>query len=243
MSGDDKTYLAPMEAYFSKCTLAVAPGQALVLGDVLENRITSMESAVSSLENAARVGHQQAAPPASFGSVGLSTYTPLRNGTSYRLGGFGQATSFGTPPGTQSRSTAELHNAITGLNTRIVELENSISEEPVPSIMMDGMQIKNRTYFKAWLNSHTRVINTDLVSCFPDVLGLLVMAGRSTKDDVNLLDLESKSVKAGYADVNHFLISKSFMTSLPALFRTDKEGSTADSRVLPRYKTFESFDP
>jgi RNAse (barnase) inhibitor barstar len=39
MYGDVKTYLAPMEAYFSKCTLAVAPGQTLVLGDVLENRI------------------------------------------------------------------------------------------------------------------------------------------------------------------------------------------------------------
>jgi hypothetical protein len=52
MSGDVKTYLAPMEAYFSKCTLAVAPGQPLVLGDILGNRITSMKSAVASLENA-----------------------------------------------------------------------------------------------------------------------------------------------------------------------------------------------
>jgi hypothetical protein len=136
-----------------------------------------------------------------------------------------------------------LQNAITGLTTRIVELENSISEEPGPPIILDGMQIKNRTYFKAWLNSHTRVINADLVSCFPDVLGLLAMSGRSTKDDVNSLDLESKSVKAGYADVNHFPISNSFMSSLSALFRTDKEGSTANSGILPRYKTFESFDP
>jgi hypothetical protein len=39
MYGDVTAYLAPMEAYFSKCTLAVAPGQTLVLGDVLENRI------------------------------------------------------------------------------------------------------------------------------------------------------------------------------------------------------------
>jgi hypothetical protein len=70
------------------------------------------------------------------------------------------------------------------------------------------------------------------VSCFPDVLGLLAMAGRSTKEDINLLDLKSKSMKAGYADVNHFLTSKSFI-----------EGSTADSRILPRYKTFKSFDP
>jgi hypothetical protein len=225
-----------MEAYFSKCTSAVAPGQPLVLGDVLENRITSVESIVASLENAARLGHQQAAPPASFGAAGLST--PLRNGTSYGLGGFGQATSFGTPQGTQPRSTDELQNAITGLSTRIVKLENTISEELGPPIMLDGMQIKNRTYFKAWFNSHTRVIIADLVSCFPDVLGLLAMAGRSAKDDVNSLDLESKSVKAGYADVNHFLISKSCMSSLPALFGTDKEGSTADSRILPRYKTF-----
>jgi hypothetical protein len=111
------------------------------------------------LENAARLGHQQAALPASFGSAGMST--PLRNRASYELGGFGQATSFGTPPGTQSLSTVDLQNAITGLITRIVELENSTSEEPGPPVMMDGMQIKNRTHFKLWLNSHTRVINAD----------------------------------------------------------------------------------
>jgi hypothetical protein len=99
MSGDVKTYLAPMEVYFSKCTSAVALGQPLILGDILVNRITSMESAVASLENAARLGHQQAAPRASFVAAGLST--PLRNGTSYGLGGFRQATSFGTPPGIQ----------------------------------------------------------------------------------------------------------------------------------------------
>jgi hypothetical protein len=46
MSGDVKTYLAPMEAYFSKCTSAVAPGQPLVLGDILENRITSAQRLV-----------------------------------------------------------------------------------------------------------------------------------------------------------------------------------------------------
>jgi hypothetical protein len=241
MSGDVKTYHAPMEAYFSKCTSVVATGQPLVMGDILVNRITSMESAVASLKSAARLSRQQAGHSSNFWAAGLST--PLRNGTGYRLGGFGQATSFGTPPGTQIQSPAELQNAITGLTTRIVELENSISEEPGPPIMLDGMQIKNRTYFKAWLNSHARVINADLVSCFPDGLGLLAMAGRSTKDDVNLLDLESESVKAGYADVNHFLISKSFMSSLPVLFGTDKEGSTADSRILPRYKTFEYFDP
>jgi hypothetical protein len=68
------------------------------------------------------------------------------------------------------------------------------------------------------------------------------MAGRSNKDDFNSLDLKSKSLKAGYTDVNHFLISKSFMTSLPSLFGTEKEGSTADSRILPRYKSFKSFD-
>jgi hypothetical protein len=205
MSGDVKTYLAPMEAYFSKCTSAVAPGQPLVVGDILVNRITSMESAVASWEHAERLSRQQAGHSASFGAAGLST--PLRNGTGYGLGGFGQATSFGNPLGTQLESPAELQNAITGLTTRIVLLENSISEEPGPPIMLDGMQIKNRTYFKAWLNSQTRVINADLVSCFPDVLGLLAMAGRSTKDGVNWLDPESKSVKSGYADVNHFLIS------------------------------------
>jgi hypothetical protein len=147
MSGDVKTYLTPMEAYFSKCTSVVTLGQPLVLGDILGNRITSMESAVASLENAARLSRQQVGHSASFGAAYLST--PLRNGTGYGLGGFGQATSFGTPPGTQPQSPVELQNAITGLTTRIVELENSISEEPGPPIMLDGIQIKNRTYFKA----------------------------------------------------------------------------------------------
>jgi hypothetical protein len=98
MSGDVKTYLALMEAYLSKCTSAVAPGQPLVLGDILVNQITSMESAVASLENAARLSRQQAGHSSNFGAAGLST--PLRNRTGYGLGGFGQATSFGTSPET-----------------------------------------------------------------------------------------------------------------------------------------------
>jgi RNAse (barnase) inhibitor barstar len=138
MSGDVRTYLAPMEAYFSKFTSAVAPGQPLVLGEVLKNRVKSMESAVASWENAARLGRQQAGPPASFGATRLST--PLRNGTSYGLGGFGQATSFGTPPGTLPQSTAVHQNS---------QIGKFYSEEPGPPIMLVGMQIKNRTYFKA----------------------------------------------------------------------------------------------
>jgi hypothetical protein len=242
MSESVVKYLAPMDAYFRSCTSAPAQGQLPVLGNILENRISSMENSVLSLENAAQGRHATAA----FGAAGFAT--PLRNGggltgAGYGLGGFGQTTSFGTPAGAQPSNPVDLQNAITGLTTRIVELENSVSEEPGPPIMVDGIQIKNGSHFKSWLNSHVGTIDSDLVSCFPDVLGLLAMAGRSIKDDVNSLDLESKSVKAGYGGVNHFLISKSFMTALPSLFGTDKEGSAADSRILPRYKTFESFDP
>jgi hypothetical protein len=68
------------------------------------------------------------------------------------------------------------------------------------------------------------------------------MASRSTKDDVNSLDLESKAVKAGYGSVNYFLISKSFTLSLPAIFRVEKEGGMGDTKILPKFKTFESFD-
>jgi hypothetical protein len=68
------------------------------------------------------------------------------------------------------------------------------------------------------------------------------MAGRFVKDDVNSLELESKAVKAGYGSVNHFLISKSFTLPLPAIFGTEKEGGAGDARILPKFKTFESFD-
>jgi hypothetical protein len=60
---------------------------------------------------------------------------------------------------------------------------------------------------------------------------------------VNSLELESKAVKAGYGSVNHFLISKSFTLSLPAIFGNEKEGGAGDARILPKFKTFESFNP
>jgi hypothetical protein len=107
---------------------------------------------------------------------------------------------------------------------------------------LEGDLIKNKIQLKAWLAANTSSSAVDLVPCFPDVLALLGMAGRSTKDDVVSLDLESKAVKAGYGSVNHFLISKSFSLALPTIFGTEKEGGTGDARTLPRFKTFESFD-
>jgi hypothetical protein len=135
-----------------------------------------------------------------------------------------------------------LENLVHRLTARIDALENAAAADDGPPISLEGTQIKNMTQLKAWLVAHTSPTLVDLVPCFPDVLALLGMVSRSTKDDVNSLDLESKAVKAGYGSVNHFLISKSFTLSLPAIFGVEKEGGTGDVRTLSKFKTFESFD-
>jgi hypothetical protein len=145
--------------------------------------------------------------------------TPIRSGHSnggsqFGMGVFGQNISFATPPGTQGSSSTDLENLIHRLTARIDVLENAAAADDGPPISLNGTQIKNKTQLKAWLVAHTSPTVVDLVPCFPDVLALLVMASRSTKDNVNSLDLESKAVKAGYGSVNHFLISKSFTLSL-----------------------------
>jgi hypothetical protein len=136
---------------------------------------------------------------------------------------FGQNISFTTPPGTQGSSTVDLENLIHRLTARIDVLENAAAADDGPPILLEGMQIKNKPQVKSWLVAHTSMTVVDIVPCFPDVLALLGMASRSTKDNVNLLDLESKAVKAGYGSVNHFLISKSFTLSLLAIIGVEKE--------------------
>jgi hypothetical protein len=103
-----------------------------------------------------------------------------------------------------------LENLIYGLTARINELENAVTADDDPPITLEGIKIKNKIQLKAWLTTNTDQSVKDLVSCFPDVLGLLGMAGRFVKDDLNSLELESKAVKAGYGSVNHLLIRKSF---------------------------------
>jgi hypothetical protein len=150
--------------------------------------------------------------------AGHAMPTLLRN---LILGGFGQTSSFNMPPGNHGASAVELENLIFG----------STSADNGPPIMLEGIQIKNKIKLKAWLTIDTNQLVKDLVSCFPDVLGLLGMAGQFIKDDVNSLELGSKVVKAGYGSVNHFLISKSFTLPLPAIFGTEKEGGTGDTSV------------
>jgi hypothetical protein len=135
-----------------------------------------------------------------------------------------------------------LEDLIFGLTSRINKFENAAAADDGPPITLEGIQIKNKIQLKAWLTTNTDQPVKDLVSCFPDVLGLLGMAGRFVKDDVNSLELASKAVKAGYGSVDHFLISKSFTLSLPAIFGTEKEGGTGDARILPKFKTFKYID-
>jgi hypothetical protein len=174
--------------------------------------------------------------------------TPVRAGhgntaLQFGMGGFGQTSSFNMPPGNHGASAVELENLIFGLTAGINELENAVTADDGPPITLEGIQSKNKIQLKAWLTTNTDQSVKNLVSCFPDVLGLLGMAGRFVKDDMNSLELESKAVKAGYGSVNHFLISKSFTLPLPAIFGTEKEGGAGDAIILPKFKTFKSCDP
>jgi hypothetical protein len=167
--------------------------------------------------------------------------TPIRSGHSnggfqFGMGVFGQNISFTTPPGTQGSSTADLENLVHRLTARIDVLENAAAADDGPPILLEGTQIKNKTQLKTWLVAHTSSAVVDLVSCFPDVLALLGMVSRSTKDDINLLDLESKAVKAGYGSVNHFLISKSFTLSLPAIFGVERRAGQVTPESFPNSK-------
>jgi hypothetical protein len=234
-------YLAPMEIFFQGCTSAQQP----LLGDQLHSRLSSFESGLSAIQRTATNWSQPPVGPGQFGGSGLST--PIRSGHSnggsqFGMGVFGQKISFTTPPGTQGSSSTDLENLFHRLTARIDVLENAAAADDGPPISLEGTQIKNKTQLKAWLVAHTSPTVVDLVPCFPDVLALLGMASWSTMNDVNSLDLESKAVKASYGSVNHFLISKSFTLSLPAIFRVEKEGGTGDVRTLPKFKTFESFD-
>jgi hypothetical protein len=234
------TCLEPMNRFFQQHTSSVAPGQPLVLGDVLHTRLAAMESSVSSLQNSGWRWQQQASRPPHFGSGSMSTPVRAGHGNSasqFGMGGFGRTSSFNTPPGNHGALTVDLENLIYGLTARINELENTVTADDGPPITLEGIQIKNKIQLKAWLTTNTDQSVKDLVSCFPDVLGLLGMAGRFVKE------LEFKAVKAGYGSVNQFLISKSFTLPLPAIFGTEKEGGAGDARILPKFKTFESFDP
>jgi hypothetical protein len=169
-----------MNRFFQQHTSSVALGQPLVLGDVLHTRLAAIESSVSSLQNPGGRWQQQASRPPHFGSGSIST--PVRAGhgnpaSQFGMGGFKQTSSSNTPPGNHGASTVDLENLIYGLTARINDLENAVNADDGPPITLEGIQIKNKIQLKAWLTTNTDQSVKDLVSYFPDVLGLLGMAG------------------------------------------------------------------
>jgi hypothetical protein len=52
-------YLEPMNRFFQQHTSSVAPGQPLVLGDVLHARLAAVELSMSTLQNSGVGGHNK----------------------------------------------------------------------------------------------------------------------------------------------------------------------------------------